>query len=106
MIRSAQYERNRETRTQRKQRIERARMQTVAVLTPAPIHPPAEGERWKGIVDGTEVRVSPRWKPSKQHRQHTRRVGQERKRARVYVAAKRDDRALMAQMGSIHGNTQ
>jgi hypothetical protein len=81
-------------------------MQTVQALSPKPIIAPPAGLRWKGIVDGTEVRVSPRWKPSKQHRQHTRRVGLERKRAMVYVAAKRDDRALMAQMGSIHGNTQ
>jgi hypothetical protein len=103
----AHYERNRESKQAKRERLERARAQAVEALTPKPIIAPTEGMRWKGIVDGTEVRVSERWKPSKRARQyHTR----ERKLAMVakatVAAPKRDDRALMATMGSIHGNTQ
>jgi hypothetical protein len=67
------------------------------------INPPAQGLRWKGIVDGTEVRHSERWKPSKRARQHYTRAHKERMVARSTVSpAKRSDIALMATMASIH----
>lgn len=101
-MQATHYARNAETREQRKQRIEWARDQAVIVLTPKSFEPTVTGELWKGIVDGREVRVSERWKPSQRARQHYTRTTNERKRARQYVAAKYDDRALMATMGSIH----
>jgi hypothetical protein len=95
----AYYARNSETREQRKVRIERARAQAVVALTPKPIAHTPEGIRWKGIVDGTEVRVTERWKPSRKVR-HGRAV-RKVERGKVHVQTNRDI-ALQAQMGTIH----
>lgn len=128
---SRQYARNRETRAQRRDRLERARMQAVEALTPKPILASEPSLRGAGVV-------TPPRKVKYRRPRHVRRnqgyyanngafipfaeapytelmrdVGTPRNarttrttQASAAVAPKRDDRSLMASMGTIHGNTQ
>lgn len=102
-ITSASYARG--SKQAKRERVQRAREQANelgAVLVERQANAQAsEGQRWKGIVDGTEVRVSERWKPSRKTRNYSR-AQKARMVAKSTVAPKRDDRALMATMGTIH----
>jgi len=104
-IASAHYPRG--SKQSKRERVERARMQERelgATLVERQTNALAsEGLRWKGIVDGTEVRVSPRWKPSKRARQHYSRERKERMvQTATIVEPHKSDIALMAEMGTIH----
>lgn len=101
MIRTRHYSPNSETAEQRAARLALA-TRCDAEQTREYVAKP-EGIRWKGIVDGTEVRVSPRWKPSKQARQHYGRTRSERKRQQQSAPIRhRNDLHLLAKMDSIH----
>lgn len=69
------------------------------------IVPPMQGELWKGIVDGTEVRVSERWKPSRRARTYHTRAQKERLVQKAVVQPKRTDVQLMATMRTDHDYT-